>query len=166
MQQSEKWKWSCSVVSDSSDPMDCSLPGSSIHGIFQARVLEWGAIAFSGYIPGYIHILVKYILLYACMYFCAIDPYFYFLNITLFSSSTLWFCYYIFICKYMFLSIWIIYPYTWIGTCTHVVHGFNICCPICFHGKDSLLIIWGFDTFLRYKLKFYLLEDNIWKQVS
>ena len=31
-----------------SHPMDCSLPGSSIHGIFQARVLEWGAIAFSG----------------------------------------------------------------------------------------------------------------------
>ena len=31
----------------SSDPMDCSLPGSSVHGIFQARVLEWGAIAFS-----------------------------------------------------------------------------------------------------------------------
>ena len=32
-----------------SDPMDWSLPGSSIHGIFQARVLEWGASAFSGY---------------------------------------------------------------------------------------------------------------------
>ena len=32
-----------------SDPMDCSLPGSSVHGIFQARVLEWGAIAFSIY---------------------------------------------------------------------------------------------------------------------
>ena len=31
------------------DPMDCSPPGSSIHGIFQARVLEWGAIAFSMY---------------------------------------------------------------------------------------------------------------------
>ena len=31
-----------------SDPMNCSLPGSSVHGIFQARVLEWGAIAFSG----------------------------------------------------------------------------------------------------------------------
>ena len=30
-----------------SDPMDCSPQGSSIHGIFQARVLEWGAIAFS-----------------------------------------------------------------------------------------------------------------------
>ena len=29
------------------DPMDCSLPGSSVHEIFQARVLEWGAIAFS-----------------------------------------------------------------------------------------------------------------------
>ena len=36
---------SCSTLSD---PMDCSLPGSSIHGIFQARILEWGAIAFSG----------------------------------------------------------------------------------------------------------------------
>ena len=30
-----------------SDPIDCSPPGSSVHGIFQARVLEWGAIAFS-----------------------------------------------------------------------------------------------------------------------
>ena len=35
---------SCSTLSD---PMDCSLPGSSVHGIFQARVLEWGATAFS-----------------------------------------------------------------------------------------------------------------------
>ena len=34
-----------------SDPMDCSLPGSPIHGIFQARVLEWSAIAFSGTEP-------------------------------------------------------------------------------------------------------------------
>ena len=30
-----------------SNPMDCSLAGSSVHGIFQAKVLEWGAIAFS-----------------------------------------------------------------------------------------------------------------------
>ena len=30
-----------------SNPMDCSLPGSSVHGIFQARVLEWGAIAIT-----------------------------------------------------------------------------------------------------------------------
>ena len=29
------------------DPMDCSLPGSSAYGIFQSRILEWGAIAFS-----------------------------------------------------------------------------------------------------------------------
>ena len=33
------------------DPMDCSPPGSSVHGIFQARVLEWGAIAFSRNVP-------------------------------------------------------------------------------------------------------------------
>ena len=38
-----------------SDPMDCSLPGSSVHGIFQARILEWGAIAFSG-----THVLVSH----------------------------------------------------------------------------------------------------------
>ena len=38
---------SCTTLSD---PMDCSLPGSSVHGIFQARVLEWVAIAFSKYI--------------------------------------------------------------------------------------------------------------------
>ena len=34
-------------MSDSSQPVDCSLPGSSAHGIFQARVLQWVAIAFS-----------------------------------------------------------------------------------------------------------------------
>ena len=33
-----------------SDPMDCSPPGSSIHGIFQATVLEWGTIAFSKHV--------------------------------------------------------------------------------------------------------------------
>ena len=40
---------SCSVVSDLTlcDPMDCSPPGSSVHGILQARVLEWVAIPFS-----------------------------------------------------------------------------------------------------------------------
>ena len=50
---SNAWKWKVKVKSESevaqscrtlSDPMDCSLPGSSVHGIFQARVLEWGAI--------------------------------------------------------------------------------------------------------------------------
>ena len=39
---------SCATLSD---PMDCSLPGSSVHGVFQARVLEWGAIAFSNLAP-------------------------------------------------------------------------------------------------------------------
>ena len=38
-----------------SDPMDCSLLGSSIHGIFQARLLEWGAIAFSSGFPYFLH---------------------------------------------------------------------------------------------------------------
>ena len=41
--ESEVAQW-CPTLSDL---MDCSLPGSSVHGIFQARVLEWGAIAFS-----------------------------------------------------------------------------------------------------------------------
>ena len=45
--QGGKWKWSCSVVSDSLQPMDCSPPGSCIHGFLQARVLEWVAISFS-----------------------------------------------------------------------------------------------------------------------
>ena len=42
-----KVKWSCSVMSALCNPMDCNLPGSSVHGIFQARVLEWVAISFS-----------------------------------------------------------------------------------------------------------------------
>ena len=52
---SNAWKWKVKKVKSEvtqscltpSDPMDCSLPGSSIHGIFQTRVLEWVAIAFS-----------------------------------------------------------------------------------------------------------------------
>ena len=40
--------------------MDCSLPGSSVHGIFQARVLEWGVIAFS----------LNLLLIFNCMYLC------------------------------------------------------------------------------------------------
>ena len=45
--QCTKVKSESEVAQTLSDPMDCSLPGSSIHEIFQARVLEWGAIAFS-----------------------------------------------------------------------------------------------------------------------
>ena len=49
-----------------SNPMDCSPPGSSVHGIFQARVLEWGAIAFSAYIYVclYIYFLIFPIIVY------------------------------------------------------------------------------------------------------
>ena len=47
MHESQKWKSVTQSCPTLSDPMDCSPPGSSSHGIFQARVLEWGAIAFS-----------------------------------------------------------------------------------------------------------------------
>ena len=50
-----------------SDPIDCSLPGSSVHGIFQARVLEWGAIAFSNSFYRYYKILAIFPIL---MGFC------------------------------------------------------------------------------------------------
>ena len=40
-----------SVLSDSCDPIDCNLPGSSVHGILQARVLEWVAVSFSRHLP-------------------------------------------------------------------------------------------------------------------
>ena len=42
-----------------SNPMDCSLPGSSVHGILQARALEWGAIAFSTLACGYLLLITK-----------------------------------------------------------------------------------------------------------
>ena len=64
MHENEKLKWSHSVMSDSSDPMDCSLPGSSVHGIFQAKVLEWGAIAFSVTILYNLYFLSTLILYY------------------------------------------------------------------------------------------------------
>ena len=54
---------SCPTLSDS---MDCSPPGSSIHGIFQARVLEWGAIVFSCICIG----VSKYMHECACVYMC------------------------------------------------------------------------------------------------
>ena len=43
-----------------SDPMDCSPPGSSVHGIFQARVLDWGAIAFSKGNAGFIELVGEF----------------------------------------------------------------------------------------------------------
>ena len=44
---SRKWKWSCSVVSDSLPLVDSSPQSSSVHGILQARILEWVAVSFS-----------------------------------------------------------------------------------------------------------------------
>ena len=49
------------------DPMDCSLPGSSIHGIFQARALEWGATAFSEII----YLLLLLLSHFSCVRLCA-----------------------------------------------------------------------------------------------
>jgi len=44
-----------------SDPMDCSLPGSSLHGILQARVLEWGAIALSIYLGSQSKVVLDFV---------------------------------------------------------------------------------------------------------
>ena len=60
-----------------SDPMDCSPPGSSVHGTFQAKVLEWGAMAFSnaGHLKititfiGYFDVSYIYVLANKCIYF-------------------------------------------------------------------------------------------------
>ena len=52
------------------DPMDCSLPGFSVHGIFQARVLEWGAIAF--FVDGLPYSILK--VLHLSLLLGAIDP--------------------------------------------------------------------------------------------
>ena len=51
------------------DPMDCSLPGSSVHGIFQARVLEWGAIAFSDDCVSDVLILLQLTDTVLCVYY-------------------------------------------------------------------------------------------------
>ena len=58
-----------------SDPMDCSLPGSSIHGIFQARVLEWGAIAFSDMCTSWLKKKRRYILVRTYFFFQSIQWY-------------------------------------------------------------------------------------------
>ena len=46
MHDIENWKWSCLVMPTLRGPRDCSLPGSSVRGIFQARVLEWVATSY------------------------------------------------------------------------------------------------------------------------
>ena len=53
-----------------SDPMDCSLPGFAIHGIFQARKLEWGARSIcSNYLFLFDSVLVGYMFLEICTFF-------------------------------------------------------------------------------------------------
>ena len=80
IRERERWKWSPSVVQLSVTPWTNSLAGSSVHGIFQARVLEWGAIAFSDFIsrlliiPNTIKMLSKWLLE------CAANSSFVFLN--------------------------------------------------------------------------------------
>ena len=53
-----------------SNPMDCSLPGSFIHGIFQARVLEWVAIAFSSLYPSLYQLVPSLPGIWQALHFC------------------------------------------------------------------------------------------------
>ena len=72
------------------DPMDCSPPGSSVHGIFQARVLEWGAIAFSGFCL-YLFIIpyfLSYLKIHVSQYFTPKHWSTYFLRKVTFSCIT------------------------------------------------------------------------------
>ena len=58
------------------DPMDCSLPGSSVHGIFQARVLEWGAIAFSNiyvYTHTYTYVDFQFMFLFSLLKYLEVE---------------------------------------------------------------------------------------------
>ena len=56
------------------DPMDCSLPGSSVHGIFQARVLEWGAITFSKFYAS-VHYLFPSLIQDSTLYLIALSSF-------------------------------------------------------------------------------------------
>ena len=71
------------------DPMDYSPPGSSIHGIFQARVLEWDAIVFSVKSAWYVYSR-KLFYMHTYLFFIIINIVLYFSL-----SSSLWFCVYI-----------------------------------------------------------------------
>ena len=81
-----------------SDPMDCSLPGSSAHGIFQARVLEWGAIVFSNQGSNMLNILQIYfqvcVLSFNYLYNFCVFLFNFFKNFILFLNFTIlyWFC--------------------------------------------------------------------------
>ena len=68
MHKSEKQSKVAQSCPTLSDPMDCSLPGSSVHGIFQARVLEWGAILsvtkYGSLNQNHVHNQLRYVVTY------------------------------------------------------------------------------------------------------
>ena len=72
------------------DPMDCSPPSSSIHGILQARVLEWGAISFSIYICIYKGILKQFMGLHGTFSGIALSDTEALLDLSSFSRRTNW----------------------------------------------------------------------------
>ena len=71
------------------DPMDCSLPGSSIHGIFWATVLEWGAIAFSHYCLSNFQIHNTVLLTIVTMLFTTSPELLYFITGSLYLLTTI-----------------------------------------------------------------------------
>ena len=75
------------------DPMDCSPSGSSVHGIFQARVLEWGAIAFSGQ-KSYLLLIPDHHLLLGNNLFCFVIHTVFYLQLTNFRFIVLLYIYF------------------------------------------------------------------------
>jgi len=106
-----------------SDPMDCSLPGSSTHGIFQARVLEWGAIAFSVCIHINICMYVKYI--HTCMYVNVYIGIMYYTHIHVYVR--------IYTHIYLYITVYIsnVYMYTFVYISNVYMYTFLMC--TCIH---------------------------------
>ena len=80
---------SCPTLSDA---MDCSQPGSSVHGIFQAKVLEWGSIAFSACGTS-LYLITIWIIVMACIY----------LGLTVCQVCALCMC--VYVCVYMCVCV-------------------------------------------------------------
>ena len=93
-----------------SDPIDCSLPGSSVHGIFQARVLEWGAIAFSKLVIYCVLVSFELILIYCmviCFQTCMFN--FYNLNFKILKITSYELCFlYSFTCRNTIIILWLV----------------------------------------------------------
>ena len=78
-----------------SDPVDCSPPGSSVHGIFQARVLEWGAIAFPKL---YIHTYIIFEIIFHCRLLQDIEYSSLSYTVNLCCLLRIWFFFFFFFC--------------------------------------------------------------------